>query len=186
LLTQQEVRDIINFLSAKTANAVVFISALQRISLALDKPNVYSLHLHKVRALSDIILVFESSLRNWQPADLGELGSRTSELLRPNTIAFRYYNQINASYPHYDWKNPVNINQFTTNEIQRYDAALHAAEKAATAIYTIYRLRNSLMHVLEDQLDVFLNPNKLSRLISFAIIAIRVSKFGSENQLVLL
>lgn len=181
-LSDQEIRDIINYLAMKTANAVLLISALQRIVLYDDRPDVYALHLHKVRALSDLILVYESNLRGWQQQS-GQLARRSSELLRPNQIAFAYFHLIDRSYPAYDWEDPNNINDFIANEIQRFDNAVISAEKAAIAVYTTYRLRNSLMHIIEDRLIIFGDQYKLARLINFAIISITLSKYGFDSRI---
>lgn len=186
-IDESEMQNLINFLSRRTADAVLFISAMQRIALSKPKPNVYALRLHKIRALSDLILVLESNLREWQPNNLGDFRRRACEILRPNPRAFQLFNQIDGNYgnttPRHNWENPQDINNFISAQIRAFDQALTPAEKSAIALYTIYRLRNSLMHTNEDRLDMFTDHNQLLRLVNFAVITIKLSNYSYSNQI---
>ncbi len=183
--SDQEFRDLVNYLARRTSDAVLLLSALQRITLVADGPDVFALHFQRVRALADLLLVLESNLRLWQgqASNLTQLQSRSRELLRTNVQAFTVFNQIDQSYPNFVWEQAANINIFTTNEIRRFDISVQRSEKAAIALYTSYRLRNSLMHIMEEQLDIFNNIQKITRLLNFALISIRLSRFGAEGQM---
>ena len=87
--------ELIRWLGRRPSDAIQTLLALHRLRrLGTTKDDRYTQHL-RIRCLADLILVFESSLRRWQPATLvGELGARVSALLAANPTAPGAHNAL--------------------------------------------------------------------------------------------
>jgi hypothetical protein len=61
------------------------------------------------------------------------------------------------------------------------NAATTNAERCGIATYLGLGLRNSLMHVMEEQIDLCTNLNDLMRCAGIAFTLLQVSKMGNEG-----
>lgn len=183
-LSQDEVRGLVDFLSARNADAVLLIMALHRYVAQVEGPDNAASRLQRVRAFADLLLVFESSLRKWQilpTPPRAELCRRSTELLRPSTPAFDEFNLRLGAYPGVDWEDTAVLDGMVRQEIQRFADVSRRPEKLAVAVFASYRLRNSVMHVLDDQLELFRETTVLEQVVGLALVAIRASRFGAEG-----
>ena len=190
-LDVSEGRNLLNLLAAQhIADAVLALAAIQRFALIGDTPDVYALRLYRVRALADLLLVLESNL-GAQNIGQQNLYNRAQALAGGNNALLQYFNTQHTTwrsragnYPGSSaWGDLNFVNTFITDQIQAFDAAGPPTEKAAVALYTSYRMRNALMHVLDDQLILLHNPAPLVRLINFALIALRLAQHHAERTL---
>jgi hypothetical protein len=182
-LSPDEVRTLVEFLSERLGDAVLFIAALHRLFSQLEGPENTGSRLERIRALADVLLVFESSLRRWQGKCQGNLYRRTQELLRSSTPAFRAFNQRCAQYD----QNPEdieNLNALINTEHEAFDGATSRSERAAIAAFLTYKVRNSVMHGLEEQLVLFSDRARLLKTFGLALISVRLSRSGAEGTVV--
>lgn len=185
-LSASEFKDLLDFLARRQPDALLSIMALHRFAKQVEGPNNAASRLQRVRAFADLLLVFESSLRQWQvlpPPPRAELCRRATELLRPCASAFGEFNLRLSAYPRADWEDSTVVDAMVRQEEARFDAASTVAERAAVAVFVSYRLRNSVMHVLDDQLELFEKPELLRKVLGFALVSIRMSRFGADGQL---
>lgn len=179
-LDKAECVSLIECLGQRQEDAMVFLSGVHRIAALIEGPDNSASKLQRVRGVADVILAHESGLRRWQVAVTGELFDRSRQMFtQPNWIAA-------WAAVHGRWstspKTTVALNHLLTQEAQAFDTANDRLAKAAIAAYVTYRLRNSLMHVVEPGLNLFTDMSLLKRVLGFALIAIRLSKFGEDNQ----
>ena len=185
-LTDGEVRDLVRFLSARESDAVHFLLALHRYAWQAKGPDNAASRLQRVRALADLLLVFESSLRRWQSlasASPSTLFPRIRELLKDSAAGHAELNARLSAYPKANWEDTKVLNRMVKQELARFGSASLKGEKTAVAVFTSYRLRNSLMHVLDDQLVLVRKPEVLEQVLAFALVAIRASRFGAEKSI---
>lgn len=181
-LSSSEVQLMIQFLAARQPDAVHCIMSLHRYATQIEGPDNTASRLNRVRALADLLLVFESSLRRWQTT-AGELCSRVTALLKPSAVASTQFNSLLSSYSKVDWADPTNLDNMLSAEFARFSTASTPPERAATVAFVAFRLRNSVMHVLDDRLALFASKRDLERAIGFALIGIGLSMAGSEGQI---
>jgi hypothetical protein len=182
--SSDEVKELVGFLSQRQPDAVLFIMALHRYSTQVKGPDNAASRLQRVRAFADLLLVFESSLRQWQSmTGRAELFRRATDLLGPNPAASAEFSARGGAYRGVDWEKSTVVDAMVRGEEGRFAAARTVAQKAAVAVFVSYRLRNSVMHVLDDQLELFAKPELLKKVLGFALIALRLSRAGAEGQI---
>jgi hypothetical protein len=59
----------------------------------------------------------------------------------------------------------------------------NAAERAGIVAYTAYRLRNSILHVNEEGLDIYKKRDLGVRMAGWAFVACRLVKHAEENKI---
>ncbi|MBT8470616.1 MAG: hypothetical protein KJN97_17850 [Deltaproteobacteria bacterium] len=183
-LVAEEVRQLVRFLGARQSDAVLFLMAINRYAAQVKGHDNTASRLHRVRAFADLLLIFESSLRKWQslPASpRANLCRRVQELLRPSLVASAELNRRLQQYPGADWEDTLVLDEVVRQELARFSEVSVRAEKAAIAVFTSYRLRNSVMHVVDDQLQLFSAPEILEQVMGLALIAIRASSYGADD-----
>ena len=179
-LSEDEIRGLVRFLGQRQADAVLFIAGMHRYSSQVIGPDNVASRLQRVRAFADLLVVFESSLRRWQLIS-GQLHDRSRDLLRPNAVALAEFDNRKNAYAGVPPDVTTNVDAMVRQELARFDAVGQVPEKAAVAVYVSYRLRNSVMHVLDDQLELFEKPELLHRVFGFALVALRLSQCGDER-----
>ncbi len=180
-LTPQEIKDLVDFLGGRVSDALLLLAALHRVVAQVEPPDNASSKLQRVRALADVLVVFESSLRDWQKRNIGQLHDRSVVLLSPNAAALAAFQAAKARYSGRDWEDAGTVNDMIQEELIQFAAATTAAAKAGIATFIAYRLRNSLLHVLDEDLILYHCRSVLLRLLGMGLISVRLSKFGAQG-----
>lgn len=182
-LNKTELTELVYYLSNRTSDAMIFVFALLRIALLRPEPETYALKLQRIRILADLVLVLESNLRLWQGPNKGQLYDRIVQLLKTNKKVKAEFENIHNSYKNINKEDTTALDKWINDETVRFDLSTITTEKAAIILHLSYVIRNSVMHVLEDQLSIFNDTKKWRRLVIFMIIAIRLSKFGANSHI---
>ncbi|HOW66028.1 MAG TPA: hypothetical protein P5186_22230 [Candidatus Paceibacterota bacterium] len=186
-LDQSELKILFNWLVQRAPDAFQTVTALHRLRLLTGGLDNEAARYQMVRALSDIVLAIESSLRRWQVGVDGQLFDRTDTLLRINPVSHSSFTSFNNDFIN-AWTKPQRetgsaVNWVISEALTRLAARPTVAERIGIAAYLAVRLRNSLMHVNEEILDVHNNPQLCLRVAGIAFAVLRVSKHGNENTL---
>ena len=182
-ITDSELTSILTHLAGRAADAVLTLFGFWRYQNLEIGPDSYAARLQRVRILADLVLTLESSLARWQGPMAGLKAQVDTMLSAHNGAIATAFGTIDTHYVGRDWTQPITVNDMLRIEIGRFDTAPSVPEKAAAALYLVYRLRNSLQHVLEEQLDLFNDRQKLVRAMSFALISHRLAAHGCAGTL---
>jgi hypothetical protein len=183
-----ELKGLLEWLGAGWSDAVQVIISLHRLAKA-QKPfdNEASQHI-RCRALADLILAIESNLRRLHPADQGELFNRIQRLLSANSVMSRQFGLMNNrfcnQYPNKEDRKTSTAVEWVINDcLTAFDAAPTTAEKAGIAAYLVVRLRNSVMHVIDESTCLYSDGAVVMRVSGLALSILRLSKHGTEGTL---
>ncbi len=184
-LAPQEVKDLVQFLATRLSDALLFIAALHRLHAQLAGPNNHPVKLQRMRALADILVVFESNLRSWQRGVHGQLRNRTVALARENPAVAREFNTLDQHYGTSGIKldTTSGLNRMLLREEARFSSVGTTAERAGIALFVAYRLRNSVMHVLDERLRVFKVRKALLKAVGLSLAAVRIAMCGKMGTL---
>jgi len=186
-LDQTELKSLLAWLVQRAPDAFQTVTALHRLRLLADGLDNEASRYQMVRALADIVLAVESSLRRWQVGVDGQLFDRTNELLKANPCSRASFNGFHTDFTQ-QWTKPqretgVAVNWVVSETCSRLAALPTVAERIGVAAYLVVRLRNSLMHVNEETLDIHNNQQLCFRVAGISLAMLRVSKHGNENSL---
>lgn len=180
-LTEAEVKSLVAFVASNTPDAVVVLFSLRSVMLLQKGPRSYAVRMYHVRALADLALALESSLSRWQTGRSRGLFNRSRAFLSGNAGALAAFDRLHSQYQGSDWTDPAVFNSMLSAAFSAFDAATLAAERAGVAVYFAYGCRNSLMHALDETLDVFTDLAKAERAIGFALVAFKLAKLSFEG-----
>jgi hypothetical protein len=93
------------------------------------------------------------------------------------------FTSIDKQYSGSKWDQASALNYLVKTELARFNGATQCVDASASALYVTYRLRNSMMHVVEEQLDLMSNRAALRRVMGFALISIALSRHAAQGQL---
>jgi hypothetical protein len=138
--------------------------------------------------LGDALIALENMLRRSQQSRgiENELYAQLTEILSVNLNAKREFD----SFHHRDvfkWKgrklhrSPAAVNDCVNEALNRMAAATTASEKAGIACYLAVRLRNTLLHVLENSLDIYADRTKCITMFGCALSFFRIAKHGEDG-----
>jgi hypothetical protein len=186
-LNHAELKSLLAWLVQRAPDAFQTITALHRLRLLANGLDNEASRYQMVRALADIVLAVESSLRRWQTGIDGQLFDRTDELLKANasgrTMFQAFHNDFNNTWARPQRETGVAVNWAIAETFSRLAAQPTVAERIGVAAYLAVRLRNSLMHVNEETLDIHNSSQMCLRVAGIVLAVLRVSKHGSENTL---
>lgn len=182
-LDKGEFKDLVSFLADNIPDAVLMLFSLRRVMLLIKGPTSYAVRMYHVRALADLALALESNLSRWQSGSFKGLHGRAEEMLKGNSDASDAFDAMHKARQPGQWTDPDVFNSMLATGLSAFDSATAAAERAGTAVYVTYGCRNSLMHALDETLDVFTDLEKANRVLAFALIAFKVAKLSSEGKL---
>ena len=181
-LERSDLDGIIQFLQKRRIDAMLFLSVLHRIQSQMVGPENDASRLQCVRGLADLDLVFESSLRKSLGTG-GNLFALASVLLGANASAIGTFNVRHNRYNKTNKELSTSVNTMVQDELAEFRKSSSLPERCAIAVYVTYRLRNSVQHVLDDNLDVFNSRSLLLETIGLGLAAIRASALGESGQL---
>jgi hypothetical protein len=184
---QAELKALLNWLVQRAPDAFQTVTALHRLRLHTGGLDNEAARYQMVRALADIVLAIESSLRRWQAGVDGPLHTRMDALLKANPASHSNFTSFHTDFTN-TWSKAqretgLAVNWVISEALSRLAVRPSVAERIGIAAYLAVRLRNSLMHVNEETLDVHNNPQLSLRVAGIAFAVLRVSKHGNENTL---
>ena len=185
-LDEASFKSLIKWLGQRPTDGVQALLALHRLRKCdATKDDQFTQHL-RMMALSDLVVVFESSLRRWQQGVNGELHERVTALLGPNVVALSSFEALHNKYTtafatRALRAQPAAVNWLILQAWSDFQQANSNAARCGIATYLGLRLRNSLMHVLEDQISLYGNKSDLLRCAGIALSLLQVSKLGDEG-----
>ena len=186
-LDQSELKALLGWLLKRAPDAFQTITALHRLRLLNEGLDNEASRYQMVRALADIVLAIESSLRRWQIGVHGQLLKRASALLTVNTVSLTAFTTFHNDFKN-TWTEPQRetgqaVNWITSEALSRLSTGHTVAERIGIATYLAVRLRNSLMHVNEETLDIHNNRQLCLSVAGIALAVLRISMHGDENSL---
>ena len=150
-------------------DCIQLMLALHRLAACQVVPdNAASRHL-RVQALTDLILVVESTLGRWQRAGIGELNARMLSLLPVGSGARASFDALHTAFiaecnsGRIVRKETSALNWAINECLGRFDVATTPRERAGIACYLAYQLRNGLMHVIDDSVNLYADKSKLMK-----------------------
>jgi hypothetical protein len=184
-----ELRELVKYTAQRPMDAIQLVAALQRFLKAKSSPQNDWARYARIRALADLVIVVESTLR-WKhrPID-GELAVQLGELLRGQSDYLSVFGTFNGDFgtafpansptkktaAAVDWCINKTIVYLNSGEPQK--------KNGGAACFLTLRLRNSLLHVLEDRINIFADEAKCTEVFSVALATLRLAKLGSEGKL---
>jgi hypothetical protein len=182
-LTKQELKSIIFWLtSTKEADAIQALISLHRLNhLSKNEPNnSASIHL-RVQSLADLVLILESNLKKSQSDPSAK---RTKMTLCP-LLEFMLKNYNDSALKQFK----SNLTEFKEKDIseiildlfEKLDAESDLRSKVGTACYLVYRLRNSLMHVIGEPLCIDSDIDKLYRVAGIVLAVMYICQQSNAN-----
>jgi hypothetical protein len=150
-----ELQRVLTWASARLTDALQLIVSLHRMAgTHVIADNAARRHL-RIQALSDSVITVESTLRRWQTAMPGQqLHGRLLAMLRGCTGMERSFTQLHddfsAHFPAADRETAAALNWTIDEALQRIEDARTTSARAGLACYLTYKLRNNLLHVMDD------------------------------------
>lgn len=186
LLDKAELQSVLRWLIFRAPDAFQVVASLHRLRESAHSPENEVSMFQLVRAVAEIVLSIESSLRRWQTGASGQLQARTENLLA-GTAAHPSFAQFHTNFCN-TFSKPARDTAGAVNwVIQQVPGRLAAVTSCAPRIgiiaYLAVRLRNSLMHVNEEALDIHSNRSLCIKIAGQMFSMIRISKFGQEGLL---
>lgn len=145
----------------------------------------------RTRALAELLVSLESMLRRIQAGHSGELQSQFEKMFSGKTpyngpfLAFHL--AFKAAYKPPggvdSTRTPAAVNWSVNEALTRIAAAGTREEKAGVACYAAVRLRNTLLHVLETNLDIYTDEAKCMDMFSVCLAAFGIAADGEDGVL---
>ena len=182
-----ELRRLLTWLATRLSDALQVVTATHRFIRSQTKPyNHLAQHL-SIQALADLLVSIESSLRRWQGPGVGELYKRMESLVASSSQALAFFRQLhndyNSNWPKADRETHQAVNWLVVEAIHRIDTATTTSARAGVVSYLAVRLRNSLMHVIEEQLSLRTDQSTLQRVFGLMFAVLRLSQHGEAGSI---
>lgn len=187
VLDEAELRGILRWLAQRPSDAFTVVAALHRVRRSLKREGNEAVRLVVVRAMADILVCLESSLRHKQGAGnhVGEqLGKRLPPELALNPAASAAFTDLHDwwvhSYIKAQRESEIGVNGLIVEGSNRFAAAVTVAQRMGIILCTAYRLRNSVLHVNEEGLGIYQDRNLGLRMAGWAFAACRLVKHMAD------
>lgn len=188
VLDEAELKSLFEWLFQRSSDAFHTIAALHRfVRLQTGPKNAATQHL-LVRSIADVVLTIESTLRYWQHDCDDKLHNRMMAMFSTNAVdktAFQtFQGAFNLKFTtEADRNTPIAVNWLINRAFAEVDATGSSVQRAGISAFLAVRLRNSLMHVLDDSLELYSDSLKLARIGGVLLAVLRLSKHGNEGTL---
>jgi hypothetical protein len=186
---EAELKQVLKWLVQRAPDAFQTTSALHRFRGLVKGLDNEASRYQMVRGLAEIVLAVESSLRLWQEVGIdAQLHQRMEALLKSNPASAAKFQAFHNDFCTL-WKTKklhetgAAMNWAVSETFVRLAALPRAADRIGIAAYFVLRLRNTLMHVNEETLDLHKNPKLCLRAAGLAFAMLRVSMHGDQNSL---
>jgi hypothetical protein len=183
-LTPDELIDLLDWLSNRPSDAFVILVAFHRVWWAADRrPENRATRLVVFRAVADLLVCLESSIRNFQGTTVtGQLHARMTNMLTADARVIGAFNSL-KSFPGGQGETAAALNNAIAETTSRFAAATTESTRAGCACFASYKLRNSLLHLNEESLDVHTNLNLGVRMAGWVLASIRIARRAQEGSL---
>lgn len=183
-LTPDELIELMVWLSNRPSDAFVALVELHRVWWAADRqPENRATRLVAFRAVADLLVCLESAIRNFQgTAVTGQLYARMTNMLNADARVIGVFNSL-KDFPAGQGETPAALNNAITEATNRFALATTESVRAGCVCFASYKLRNSLLHLNEEALDVHTNLNLAVRMAGWTLAAIRIARRAHESAL---
>jgi len=188
-LNEAEFVDVLKNLAQRPADAIQFLFALHRFLKAdLSFENYATKHI-RTRAVAEALVALESTLRRSQGDAAGELRTQLEKLVKANGAVKSSFDNFTKDFDScikggaFDKRSPAAVNWTNMEAQTRLANETTVAGRAGIACYLALRLRNSLLHVVEDSLDMFQQKSLCERCLGLALATVRLAKHGEDATL---
>ncbi len=189
-LDEAELVLLIKRAASRPTDGIQLVVALHRIMKASQPPQNDWTSFLRTRALADALVALESMLRRIHQTKgiESELHNQLTALLQVNAGASKEFNDFHQWFIT-NWKkknlekSAAAVNACVVEALTRFVAASTPSAKAGIACYAAVRLRNSLLHVLENSLDVYTDELKCLTMMGYILAVFRIAKHGEDGTL---
>lgn len=181
-LDADELTSLLEWLAQRPTDAFVTISELHRIWRVADRvPSNQASRFVAFRSLADLLVNLESAIRRVQgAAGSGQLFQRLSAILAADARVRSTFDRLCAFNPGRG-ESAIAVNNGIAEAIRVLGSATNESERAGCVCYACYRLRNSLLHLNEQALDVYRNLDLGVRMAGLILAAYRIVRHCEES-----
>ena len=188
VLDENELVSLIKQAALRPTDGIQLVVALHRLLKSKQPPENDWTRFLRTRALADALVALESMLRRIHQA-IGiqsEMHDQMVALLQVNLSAKNEFESFHRWFK-VNWqqknlhKSAAAVNACVSEAIRRVAVAATPSAKAGIACYIAVRLRNSLLHVLEDSLDIYADEPKCITMIGYTLAVFRIAKHGEDG-----
>ncbi len=186
-LDELELRDLIKYAAQRPMDAIQLVAALQRFLKAKSSPQNDWTRYARIRALADLVIVVESTLRRKQRPCDGELCDQLTELLKGQSAYLSIFGTFNTDFGKVYPKNSPKkktaeaVDWCVQKTITFLNSGAPREKNGGAACFLTLRLRNSLLHVLEDQVNIFADEAKCTEVFGIALATLRLAKWAPRE-----
>lgn len=142
----------------------------------------------RVRAVADLVIAVESSIRRWQGVLPGQqLHGRLLTLLQSNAVAHSAFTNFDAakgqSFPGPAGETTACINWVIEEALSRVQMLPSLSARIGTISFLVAKLRNNLMHSNDAGLNIYNDKDKLLQIVGFVMGTLKLSRFAQEETL---
>lgn len=166
-LTTDIIIKLVKFLANdpnKLESVLLFYKAIYMISASQVGPDNTASSLDRVRALADLVLVYENTLNNLSSLSSikGQLFAKSEEYLKTvsNALKDKFLHLNNHTYAK-NLTSDLNqrLDNILTTETPALKSKTNRDEIISSTFFISYSLRNNLMHILENSVSVYSDKN---------------------------
>jgi hypothetical protein len=185
-LDLDELKSLLSLMADRSSDTLQAVIALHRIQHTLDGTENSGARIVRFRALADLVHLVESFLRQFQDKTIrGELGKRIEALLKFNSIVKKGRDDFRQAFdkqriPNDDYV--AVLNWITQETRSRCLYASSPAYAAGVITFFCHRLRNSLLHVNEEELLIFREKDTCLSAAGWVLAMLRVAGFAKERK----
>jgi len=171
-LTLDNIKKLIDYLAKdrnKLESVLLFYKTIYGISASQVGTDNTATALNRVRALADLVLVYENTINSLHFSTDRQLFHKTVEYLTniDNSLVSEF-NRLHSSNPADDPDKNTALDNLLKTLTPAIVTKTDRNEIVSTAFLISYRLRNNLMHVLENSVAVYIDKDLCNNV--FAIV----------------
>jgi len=185
-LDEAELKRLLSWLSVRLSDAMQVLMALHRIQRTLQEDDDSANRFIRVRAIGELHVAVESALRQHNIGS-DQLFDRLHGALASNPNSLAAFDALHAWFigtflPAARETAPA-LNQLLAEADRRFAATPSAATRAGIAAYAVLRVRNSILHVNEEGLDIFKNRAAALTIVGLALATCRTVQHAEQGTL---
>lgn len=186
-LSKDEFKSVLGWVGQRPTDAYQTITSLHKLRLLPGTENNEVSRFQGVRALADLVIAVESSMRRWQKDKQGELYVRLRSLFAPYTICLktfdRFHEDFYAEFPKPRHETAEAVDWVVAEALEGLTNSADMQVRVGIACYLVLRLRNSLMHVNEEGLNLQKDSVLCTKISGIVFACLRISMHGEQNTL---
>lgn len=185
-LDETELKSLLSWLSVRLSDAMQVLMALHRIQRTLLEEDDTATSFIRVRAIGELHVAVESALRQ-HGIGVSQLFDRLQRALATNPNALSAFNDLHswfiATFPAASRETAATLNQLLAEADNRFAGTAAAATKAGIAAYAVVRVRNSILHLNEEGLDIFKSRPAALKIVGWALSTCRTVQHAEQGTL---